>query len=630
MKELKSHPSLIQIYASRLKLENRNDGKYWSQCPFHDDRNPSFNIGVDDNREWVASCFGCGWGGDCVKFVKDFDKISFKEATKIIEEVTGGDWEQNKIIVDKTFKPIEFVKTEAQTYSLEEYYKLEVAFKNSPEAQEWLFTERGITIDAALKARVGFCQKFDQAKNMGESDSELLDLWDKGWITFPYIKDDRVTCIKYRSIIKKKNIVKKGMRVHTLFGLDNISSSEPIYVVEGECDQIIMAQAGYKAVAISSASVNVTPEMRDCIMSASLVILAGDNDNSVGTAKMIKLWKEFGEKTYRLVWGYDQKDANQVFLEEAKRDISSFRKIVDALTLSAYSNPIPGVQSLQDILVNDESETASEHPDRFRFPWPSVDSMTNILPGSVVYVSATDTGTGKTQWVMQSTLNAARNHNEVVLNYQTQLQGEEIGEIVTANILAKDRNNISKEDRLIAAKRLRGVQYYIGNDPNISRMNDVLDLIEAGVRRVGATVCVLDLIHSVCMFEKDDIKAQEQCINRIKKMAQKYLLKFFVVGQPRKQESKNQGKPLSIYDSKGSEAIPSESDAIFYLHRDTNKNMTEDTEDRLSPELQVRLMKGRRKGKGAAFTKLFFLGKIATFNEIEKYVEIPIDNRFDF
>ena len=183
-------------------------------------------------------------------------------------------------------------------------------------------------------------------------------------------------------------------------------------------------------------------------------------------------------------------------------------------------------------------------------------------------------------------------------------------------VKGKDRNDIKKEDRILAAKKLRGVQYYIGHDPNLSRMNDVLDLIEAGIRRTGATVCVLDLIHSICMFEKDDIKAQEQAINRIKRMAQRYLLKFFVVGQPRKQDQKNQGKPLSLYDSKGSEAIPSESDVIFYLHRDTVKNMTETTDDRLSPELQVRCMKGRRKGKGSAFTKLFFLGKYATFNEI--------------
>ena len=118
------------------------------------------------------------------------------------------------------------------------------------------------------------------------------------------------------------------------------------------------------------------------------------------------------------------------------------------------------------------------------------------------------------------------------------------------------------------------------------------------------------------MFEQNEVKAQEQAVNRIKRMAQKYLLKFFIVGQPRKQEQKNQGKPLSIYDSKGSEAIPSESDVIFYLHRDTIKNMTEDTNDRLSPETQIRCMKGRRKGKGSAFTKLMFLGKICTFMEI--------------
>jgi hypothetical protein len=291
---------------------------------------------------------------------------------------------------------------------------------------------------------------------------------------------------------------------------------------------------------------------------------------------------------------------------------------------------MPGIRSIQDILQNDRSESVESRADRFKFSIKAVDKMANILPGSVVYISASCTGTGKTQFTLQETLHAARKDDAVVINYQTQLQGEELGTIVAANLLAKDRNSINKVDRTEASKRLKNCQYYVGNNPNLIGMDPVLDLIEAGIRRVGATHVVIDLIHDICQGEKDEIKAQTRAMRRIKLMGQKYLCIFFLVGQPRKVDPNNQGKPLGIYDSKGSESIVSESDVVYYMHREAVKRMTEDTFDKLSPEVEIHNMKARSKGTGAAFCKLFFLGKISTFREIVPVEEIPVDNRFDF
>ncbi len=626
---VKGHPALLSVFSQRLKKMSKEGGDYVALCPFHDDHHPSLKIGKDEKGDWVFHCFPCGAGGDVIKFVQDVDKVAFGKAKKLVEDITGGDWDKNKQLADQTFQKLETAEAKPATkYSLEQYAKFEIALYESAEAKAYLFTERGITYDTARKLHFGFCQNLETLNKKFKDD--LKPIADNGWILMPAVDGDDVICIEGRSMVEKEFVRKTGMEGTCLFGINFIDWSEPVYLVEGKFDQAMFIQAGFRAVSLPNATANLTPKMRDMLMSASVVILAGDNDGGAGTNRMVKLWNEFQERTFRLVWPDGKKDANQTFLETCKRDVECFRKLIDNLTLQAYSNPMPGVQSLQDILLHDDSESAANRPDRFLTGLKSVDSMANILPGSVVYVSATDTGTGKTQFTIQTTLNAARKHDEVVLNYQTQLEGEELGEIVTAHLLAKDRNDITKEDRLEAAKKLRGVQYYVGNNPNLSRMNDVMDLIEAGIRRVGATVVVLDLIHSICMFERDEIKAQEQCMNRIKRLAQKYLLKFFVIGQPRKQESKNQGKPLQIYDSKGSEAIPSESDVIFYLHRDTIKNMTEDTFDRLSPELQIRCMKGRRKGKGSAFAKLMFLGKICTFMEIANVEEPKINQEFDF
>jgi len=631
MQNIKGHPALLSLYAARLPGLQKRDGSYWAKCIFHPDNNPSLNVGKDNNGDFVFHCFGCGVGGDTIAFIEKADNITFKKATKLVEEATGGDWEETKKKSDAVFTKLELEeKQELKSYPLKDYAKFEIALYESPQAQNWLFTERGITYETARKLHFGYCPSLTCLNK--QIRSEHADIADKGWIITPAVEKDQVICIEARSMVRKDFARKTGMNNKVLFGVDFISWEEPLYVVEGHFDQAIMIQAGYRCVSLPSSSAKLTPEQRDLLMGASVVILAGDNDGGSGTAAMIKLWNELQERTYRLVWPKGMKDANQTFLTHTERDIEKFKELVDSLTLNAYANPIPGVKSIQDILMHDDSERAEDRPDRFRFGISAIDRMTNILPGSVIYISATQTSTGKTQFTLQETLNAARKHDEIVLNYQTEMQDAEIGEIVTANLLAKERNEIGRDDRIEAAKKLKSCCYYIGNNPNLNSSGEVLDLIEAGIRRVGATVVVLDHIHFICRNERDEIKAQSQAMQRIKRMAQRFLVKFFVVGQPRKPGQKTQGRPIDIYDAKGSEAIVSDSDVVFYLHRDVIKNVTEETTDNLSPEVQFRCMKGRSRGKGSAFCKLFFLGKIATFREIVKTEEptVPEQNPFDF
>jgi DNA primase len=64
------------IRANGVKL--KKNGKSWfGLCPFHDDHNPSLSINPSTN---LWQCFGCGAGGDVIRFVELFDQVEFKEA----------------------------------------------------------------------------------------------------------------------------------------------------------------------------------------------------------------------------------------------------------------------------------------------------------------------------------------------------------------------------------------------------------------------------------------------------------------------------------------------------------------------------------------------------------------------
>ena len=70
---------LVALIRSRgIELKKKGKG-YVALCPFHAEETPSFSINPAKN---LWQCFGCGTGGDAIRFVELFDKVSFPEAVE--------------------------------------------------------------------------------------------------------------------------------------------------------------------------------------------------------------------------------------------------------------------------------------------------------------------------------------------------------------------------------------------------------------------------------------------------------------------------------------------------------------------------------------------------------------------
>ena len=50
-------------------------------CPFHNEKTPSFHVSVSKG---IFKCFGCGKGGDSVRFIMDHEKASYPEALRYL------------------------------------------------------------------------------------------------------------------------------------------------------------------------------------------------------------------------------------------------------------------------------------------------------------------------------------------------------------------------------------------------------------------------------------------------------------------------------------------------------------------------------------------------------------------
>jgi DNA primase len=83
--DLKSHADIVQVVQERVPL--RRSGATWKGlCPFHGEKTPSFHVNGDKG---FFHCFGCGVGGDVIKFIELFDKVSFPEAVRSLAARAG-------------------------------------------------------------------------------------------------------------------------------------------------------------------------------------------------------------------------------------------------------------------------------------------------------------------------------------------------------------------------------------------------------------------------------------------------------------------------------------------------------------------------------------------------------------
>ena len=73
---LKNSIDIIDVVGSFVELRKAG-ANYKANCPFHGEKTPSF---VVSPSKQIYHCFGCGVGGDSIKFLMELEKLSYPEA----------------------------------------------------------------------------------------------------------------------------------------------------------------------------------------------------------------------------------------------------------------------------------------------------------------------------------------------------------------------------------------------------------------------------------------------------------------------------------------------------------------------------------------------------------------------
>ena len=78
IQQIQSRLDIVDVVSTFVKLKKRGTN-YLGNCPFHNEKSPSFT--VSPSKE-IYKCFGCGKSGNSIGFVMDHEKYSYVEALR--------------------------------------------------------------------------------------------------------------------------------------------------------------------------------------------------------------------------------------------------------------------------------------------------------------------------------------------------------------------------------------------------------------------------------------------------------------------------------------------------------------------------------------------------------------------
>jgi len=156
IERLKAQTDIVDVVGHYLPLK-KSGANFVCVCPFHDDKNPSMSVSPSRG---IFHCFSCKAGGDAIKFVMDYEKLSYPEA---VEKIAGlQNFTLNYVRGGEPAKENKHILENANAFYRSLIYK-------TPAAVEYLYS-RGITDELIDKFELGFAPESAQTIRLLQND----------------------------------------------------------------------------------------------------------------------------------------------------------------------------------------------------------------------------------------------------------------------------------------------------------------------------------------------------------------------------------------------------------------------------------------------------------------------------
>ena len=107
IQSLKASIDIVDVIGGYIELK-KSGANYKANCPFHGEKTPSF---VVSPAKQIYHCFGCGVGGDAIKFVMEMEKLNYVQSIEKLASSynftlrhtkNSGEYDETKRILEAT------------------------------------------------------------------------------------------------------------------------------------------------------------------------------------------------------------------------------------------------------------------------------------------------------------------------------------------------------------------------------------------------------------------------------------------------------------------------------------------------------------------------------------------------
>lgn len=301
---LKARLDVVDVVGSYIELKKAG-ANFKAPCPFHDEKTGSF---VVSPSKQIYHCFGCGAGGDSVKFVMEYEKLNYPEALEKLAQT-----------YNFTLGYTETKHNKPRSNLMEKVNELYQNLLTSQSTALAYIKERGIYASSVEKFGIGYAPDSNATINFIKAQmlnmSEAVELGVVG-----YNSDNKSTYARFTERITfpihstNGSIVGFGGRTITGHQAKYINSPETplfnksrllyayhharqdiykqkeIVITEGYLDVIMLHQAGFKN-AVATLGTALTPEHLPLLRKGEPRIVMAYDGDSAGRAAALKAAK---------------------------------------------------------------------------------------------------------------------------------------------------------------------------------------------------------------------------------------------------------------------------------------------------------------------------------------------------
>ncbi|MEC8561111.1 MAG: DNA primase [Pseudomonadota bacterium] len=261
--EILKRTDIVELISSYLSLKQAGKD-HVGLCPFHNEKTPSFSVSA---QKQLYYCFGCGAGGNAIRFMMDLNGTSFIETLEDLGKRVG----INLATIKENKKETSYKKLYDIMDLANNFYNYQLRKSSTKEAPIEYLKNRGFSGEIAKRFQIGWAPPgWDNILNhlinqaipndlimnsglINESRGKKFDRL-RSRITFP-IKNRRGQVLGFggRTINNDKpkylnspetNIFNKGS---TIYGIHEATTAQKInnlIITEGYLDVISLSQAG--------------------------------------------------------------------------------------------------------------------------------------------------------------------------------------------------------------------------------------------------------------------------------------------------------------------------------------------------------------------------------------------------